>query len=239
MMNYEEFKEYVTKNILNFAPEYMKNAKVEIRKVNKNNIVLDAIVLNDGSGVRPTVYVEGMYKEYVQTYDFDNAMRNVWASISNLEKPKVNMDFDKARIIPQLINTEWNKDMLDFNMEISDPDFFITYYERFKPHEVERFFEWSEKNYGSRPGVISFFPYTQEKFEKAIRNEKAISNGINKNYDFNRAIGMLIMYEYEKCDEFIFYQIRFEDNIDRYCEENGLYDFPDMQKLHENNRGIT
>ena len=111
MMNYEEFKEYVTKNILNFAPECMKNAKVEIRKVNKNNIVLDAIVLNIGHQACPTMYFENLYKMYLHGISIEKMLSDSFAEI--VKHLPTNFDLtDKSRIIYQLVNTKWNREML-------------------------------------------------------------------------------------------------------------------------------
>ena len=51
------------------------------------------------------------------------------------------------------------------------------------------FFEWTEENYGSYSGFISFFPYTREKFEEAIQED---------NLDLSRAVAMLIMKAFEE-----------------------------------------
>lgn len=51
------------------------------------------------------------------------------------------------------------------------------------------FFEWTEENYGSYSGFISFFPYTREKFEEAIQKD---------DLDLSRAVAMLIMKAFEE-----------------------------------------
>lgn len=48
----------------------------------------------------------------------------------------------------------------------------------------DEFFEWTKENYGSHSGFISFFPYTREKFEKAV---------LKDDLDLSRAVSMLIM----------------------------------------------
>lgn len=51
------------------------------------------------------------------------------------------------------------------------------------------FFKWTEKRYGSCSGFISFFPYTREKFEKAI---------LKDDLDLSRAVAMIIMKAFEE-----------------------------------------
>lgn len=126
---------------------------------------------------------------------------------------------------PQYYNYE--NDSIEFDMEIEDIEkvtdvFFYT----FEAYAIERFFKWTKANYGSRSGFISFFPYGEDAFNKAI-----LSTEINKEgkYDINRAIAMLIMFSLEESNCALdSYQRDFEDNMAEYCLGNGLcYDEED------------
>lgn len=90
-------------------------------------------------------------------------------------------------------------------------------------HFDDDFFKFAKINYGSYPGFISFFPVEREKFEQAIHKN---------NFDFNRAIAMVIMESFDKYigkDEIEAYQRDFEDDVidelcnndwQEYCEED-------------------
>ena len=117
---------------------------------------------------------------------------------------------------PQYYN--YVNDRLDFDMEIENPDrIIIDYCDTFEVWNWNEFFKWAEKNYGSYDGFVSFFPYTREKFHKALHSRP------NGNYDFNRAIAMLLMYAIENSNCALdSYQQDLENNMEEYCSNYGL-----------------
>lgn len=124
---------------------------------------------------------------------------------------------------PQFYNFE--NDSIEFDLEIVEPKRLLEdYYGNFEKWElwdIEWFEKFMEKNYGSHPGFISFFPTSLFKFIKALESEP------NKKprYEFNMAVSMLIMFAVErsKC-ALDSYQKDFEDNISEYCSQNGLFE---------------
>jgi len=121
---------------------------------------------------------------------------------------------------PRFYNYE--NDSIEFDLEIDCRSSFLIFGECSTPE----FFKWIEKNFGSRPGFISFFPYRREDFEKAIRNYEN-SKG---NYDYNRAFGMAVTYLLrDDLDEF---QREFEARVENAIECNG-WDLPDFEITKE------
>ena len=114
MMTYEIFKGYAKERIMWYAPECMKNAKAKIIQQYKTNEIVDKMIIDDGSGCLPALDLRDLYNEYIKIADFDNAMRTAFAWILEA-KPEVvtPIDFsDKTRVIMSLVNTEWNKELL-------------------------------------------------------------------------------------------------------------------------------
>ena len=117
---------------------------------------------------------------------------------------------------PRFYNYE--NDSIEFDLIVPDDAI-----ERIRNTEYDDdFFEWTENNYGSHPGFISFFPYTKEKFEKAIQKE---------DLDLSRAIGMLFMKMFEENldeGEMQSYQKDYEDDvIEELCNNDWEIDEED------------
>ena len=118
---------------------------------------------------------------------------------------------------PQYYN--YTNDRIEFDLEIEKPELLIKdYYEEFDACNREEFLEWAEQNYGSYDGFISHFPYTYEKFEKALYSKEPTYW-----YSYERAIAMLLMYAIHKSNCALdSYQHDFENNMEEYCAYNGL-----------------
>ena len=116
---------------------------------------------------------------------------------------------------PQWYN--YVNDRIDFEMEIDEQKIF-DYLDTFEEWNRQDFFKWTKEIYGSYDGFISFFPYKKEDFEFALFT-------IQGNYNFNRAVAMLLMYAIEKSKCALdSYQRDLEDAMSNYISENGLYD---------------
>lgn len=77
----------------------------------------------------------------------------------------------------------------------------------------EIFFDWIQEKYCSRSGFISFFPYTKEKYIKAIKGK-----------DVERAIAMYIMFLINISDiDLEQYQLDFEDDVQEEGNRNGWF----------------
>lgn len=124
-------------------------------------------------------------------------------------------------VSPRFYNYE--NDSIEFDLEIEKPELIEKLWSEFEPWDYEAFFEFAKKNYGSRSGFISFFPYESNAFEMALLYTEPNKNG---RYDYNRAVTMLLMFDFEqsKCD-LDSYQKDLEANMEEYCSANGLYDY--------------
>lgn len=119
---------------------------------------------------------------------------------------------------PEFYN--YSNDWLEFDMEIEHPEKFMELYERFEAWDREEFFAWCQKEYGSRSGFISFFPYEKDQFEKVIYKTKE-----TRSYDYERSIAMLLMFEINKSNCALdSYQKDFEQNLEEFFYNHDCID---------------
>lgn len=121
-MNYEEFKEKVKQEFLNFLPEKYQHLKLDIRPMVKVNVVKDGLTFLDTSReswASPTIYVEDMYKVFRESENYQKVLEDVAIMVADLlnnpplESNKIDLRNVKENIVFQLINTEQNKEMLN------------------------------------------------------------------------------------------------------------------------------
>lgn len=119
-MNYEEFKDVVKQEFMSYLPEKYRHLKLDIRPVEKVNVVKDGmnfLDMNQKTWATPTFYVQDMYDSYQDLGDYQEVFEAVAATVSKaLRRPIVEANLDlkdaKENIVFQLINTEQNKEML-------------------------------------------------------------------------------------------------------------------------------
>lgn len=122
MMDYKTFKGLVEEQFLCCMPEEYRDYRVKIKTVRKTNQTLDGLCLvppeGEGRTVFPTIYVDHMYKSYLEEGNFSKAMklaadawmeayRNIPDGISSFS-----LSGAKERVVMALINTEQNAEML-------------------------------------------------------------------------------------------------------------------------------
>lgn len=123
MMTYEIFKGVVEEKIKDFISAKYKNAKVEIRTVEKVNRMLDGLIIIEDEQrkqICPTIYINHLYEDYVTTEDInatiERAIDVLIKAIAQKENVNVsellNPDITKDKIVFQLVNTEQNREML-------------------------------------------------------------------------------------------------------------------------------
>lgn len=120
-MSFEEFKERVVKDIKAYLPERFADAEVSIGVVKKNNdLRLTALTIrNRNVNIAPTIYLDQFYKEYENGIGMGMILQEIADLNTECSKEE---DFDisqvleyekcKDKIIPRLVNAEWNKDLL-------------------------------------------------------------------------------------------------------------------------------
>lgn len=118
MMNYDEFKEYVIENILNYFPTEDQELNVTIQQVIKNNDTkLDGLqVRGERTLIAPVVYLNGAYENYKSGEDLDQITGSLADTIIAARKPDIPLDISgisdyenvKDRIVCRLVNREEN-----------------------------------------------------------------------------------------------------------------------------------
>lgn len=119
MMNYQEFRDEVKKNIgMYLNTSGMEDAKVEIETVQKVNKKLEGLKLvTENSKVCPIYYMDNLYKDYLSNGNFDLTMVELIEKLkfSEMERPDFDLDFNKIKdkVILELVNSENNKGLLE------------------------------------------------------------------------------------------------------------------------------
>jgi len=121
-MEYEVFKNVVASRIRDYLPPVFGSFAVEICDVPKNNGVKEAMVMRLKGGdiniSAPNVYLEDLYREFSVTDDLDQVIQAAAAFILKFTGraggKEMMADPQELResIVPVLINTECNREML-------------------------------------------------------------------------------------------------------------------------------
>lgn len=120
MMNYNEFKNEATANFLSYMPEKYQGMTLQTVTCRKVNRTLDGINLigsGDGAHISPTIYINDMYEEYINTRDFEAVMGNFARAMDDAfsdlpSAPNLDRDIVKDHVIFQLVNTVQNEELL-------------------------------------------------------------------------------------------------------------------------------
>ena len=136
MMDFEEFKQEVKDNILDYLPEEFVDANVRIETVTKNNDVkLDGlVVITEDENIAPNIYLDGYYEAYKDGVDMDDILTRI-AEVRLTAMPEQGfdvkdiLDFDsvKDKIIPKLINAEMNQEVLANRPHMMEADLAIQF----------------------------------------------------------------------------------------------------------------
>lgn len=137
MMKFEEFTDEVKEQIKNFLPEDFAEATVELIQVVKNNdLKLTGLNINNRkNNICPTIYLEGFYEEYKAGKDIKKVLQEI-SEIRIKHNVKKNFDIEKAKdyakaknyIVPRIINSKWNKDLLKDRPYTKLCDLAVTYH---------------------------------------------------------------------------------------------------------------
>lgn len=123
MLDYKEFQQFVENHLGECLALELKDAKVEIHEVQKNNgLVLTGVtVLPVGQNIAPTIYLE----EYYERYKNGRALYDILGDISTVAythmKPQGfesvgmdfrNFDYVKDKVVMVAVNRERNEELL-------------------------------------------------------------------------------------------------------------------------------
>lgn len=119
-MTKENFAEELRSKLPEYMPDRYKNLTFSEKKTNKNNgVELTGILVDDGSGCAPAIYIDEMYYSFCNKPDFEKIIRNLAETIVDVmdSKPDTDNILKKIKegftyVIPKLINAEKNKELL-------------------------------------------------------------------------------------------------------------------------------
>ena len=121
-MKFDQFTQEVVNKIREYLPETFKNAEVELQTVTKtNDLQLTGLTIRSvDSNISPTIYLENFYEKMQQDNEDLNSILSEIAEVrvrhevSNVFDTDDIMNWDrvKDRIVPKLINRNWNQHLL-------------------------------------------------------------------------------------------------------------------------------
>ena len=124
-MTKENFVEELRNRLPEYMPDRYKNLTFSEKKTNKNNgVELTGILVDDGSGCAPAIYIDEMYDSFCNKPEyvlpFEEIIRNLAKTIVDVmdNKPDKDNILKKIKegfshVIPKLINAEKNKELLE------------------------------------------------------------------------------------------------------------------------------
>lgn len=123
MLNFANFTDRVIRDFSGYLPEPYSDSEIELRKVSKVNTCLTGLIIKPkgkkGNLVCPTFYAEYMYEDYLDDVSFDECMRrhakNFVEALDRIPNIPVRFDSDfiLSNVVPQVVNTKNNKEMLE------------------------------------------------------------------------------------------------------------------------------
>jgi hypothetical protein len=125
-MNYEEFKKAIEENLQSYLPEKYQEMEIRIQKINKINIIKDGLLIIDknnssGPNISPTLYLDDLYDVYLHGSLEDALSKAAGFIREGMDKARPVMDTIndndkniKDNIVFQVVNTEANKEMLEY-----------------------------------------------------------------------------------------------------------------------------
>lgn len=137
MLTYEEFKNELVEEILEYLPDEYSDCDVTIETVIKNNNSVNEglMIRHSNINVSPNIYIQQFYDEYVEGEPFEDICKKI-ANVRvdaeygrNFEIDKIlDFDFVKNAIYPNLINKGRNLDQLEYRPHRDFLDLVIVYY---------------------------------------------------------------------------------------------------------------
>lgn len=227
MFSFEEFQEYVMDHIREYLPEEYANAEVSVRTVQKlNGVTLQGLEIwtpemKQGTGVTPTIYLNGIYENYENGVDLEVIMEH----IGNLERQSMDLPEDVAEIKEMYKDVNYVKDRLIVSLISAERN---VNFLKDKPYrmleDLAIFYKVLISKDANGTGTITvtnnhmeYWGLTEEQlYETAIKNSNvleppSIDRLTNVMADLMRAQGM---------DEDIIENQLKEDDIDMYVISN-------------------
>jgi hypothetical protein len=174
-MTYDQFKEIIQNQILNYLPKSYEESDVTLSKIVKNNdVVLDALtILPPNESICPTIYLDSYYKDWQD----GKAMEGILEDISDFymsgmkNSPDLNVlklkdpGFIKENMCLRLVNKEKNLKLLEDRPYMPVADLAAIYYVSVD-HQNDIQSSFALKNNLAKTLKLS----DQELFDKALEN---------------------------------------------------------------------
>lgn len=136
MVTYDEFKEF-----MRIKAEEGTGGRVKVSRVRKlNGVVLDGLtIMTTDSNISPTIYLNEFYDDFKNAAESDDeALEIIWNSIREFyyrHLPKSSLDVNdfmswdiaKNKLVPRLINTKKNMELLEDTVSIDFYDLSIIF----------------------------------------------------------------------------------------------------------------
>ena len=177
-MNYEEFKNEVQANILNYLPEEYKNYTVYVnQQLKNNNVVLDGLFINDDGKVAPMIYLNDFYEQYKQGVKLEDILRKI-ADIrvnKNIESESDYLwivDYEKAKehLVCRIVNRDDNLELLEKVPHKIVEDLAVTY------HVIVANINGLDGNVRVTNEILEMYGISQEELhEQALENMRKIN----------------------------------------------------------------
>ncbi|MDY5578328.1 MAG: DUF5688 family protein [Lachnospiraceae bacterium] len=206
-MTYEEFREKI---IADLEEYYGSDAEIKLRKVNKNNgFIYEGINIcfSDDTNIVPVIYLESIYKLYENGASIDECVGKIIQIRENTQDCPICLELNpveiitewknaKKYIIPILVSTIKNKDILNGYAHQEFLDLSIIYAIRFK----------SELTGGTMSAKITKSLFEGYGVSLAELHESAMDNLMKDEYKLldmeqvlSQKIGVIEDEEMEKC----------------------------------------
>jgi len=137
-MDFNQFTQEIVNKIREYLPDSFRNADIQLQSVVKtNDVKLTGIVIREAeSNICPTIYLEQFYQRFCEgTSDLQHTLSEI-ARIRLEHQVKGAFEFNlitdfeeaKDKIIPRIVNREWNKELLKVRPYKELADLAVTYH---------------------------------------------------------------------------------------------------------------
>lgn len=133
---FEEFKNEIVSKIQAYLPEKFRDCEVSLQLVQKNNnLCLTGLVIRSNeNNIAPTIYLEHFYQKYQDGVDMDEILKGIAELRVNHELEEcfdiskiTNWNRCKDRIVPRIVGTEGNSNLLNERPHKEIADLAVTY----------------------------------------------------------------------------------------------------------------
>lgn len=204
-LTYEQFEEVVKKDFVKYLPEEYKKFPIEIQSIKKVNQAKSAIIFNGMQeeimkgntplAIFPVIYLEDMYSCYEEYGNLEEMFKHFAAFFKETSlADEIDFSDPKNHIILQLVNTEWNQEMLENIPHRQFMDLSIVY-------------RWVLDAHGNKSAIVTTSLAESLKMDENDLYETALLNTmqfsmpcVNSMSDVIRELGGMDMGDADMCE---------------------------------------